>query len=151
MMSDSSVRSLIFAMARALSGSRNRLKIGVRHHHVLRLPSNPAAHIDVAVSRSRPRRVDVQTDARVALFAVAAAPTGDGERHRDQDTDPDELHLTPRLSHFPRNLVAQNQSLGSGRAAAHHVLVAAANIGAYDFENNPVLALARDYPHPGEV
>src|ERR1035438_7351381 len=107
------------------------------------LPIYPAAHIHVAVSRARPGWVDVQADARFAVFAVAAAPAGDVERHRNQVTDFDELHVAPGLDHFTRNLMPQNQSLRSGRAAAHHVLVAAANIGADDFENDAVLAFAR--------
>src|SRR5579859_1846235 len=124
-------------------GQAEQVEIGVRHHDVLGLSAHPAAHVNVSISSPGPGRVDVQTDARLALFAIAAAPTGDVERNRNQVTDFDELHVAAGLDHFAGNLVPQNQTFRGGSATAHHVLVAAANVCANDLENDAVLAFAR--------
>src|SRR5205814_7173617 len=59
------------------------IEVGVGHKDVLGLPTDPAAHIYVAVSRAGTRGVDCQADAGLALLAVSAAAAGDVERHGD--------------------------------------------------------------------
>ena len=126
-----------------LVGELQQIEIGVRHHDVLRLAADPAAHVDVAVGRAGPRRIDVQADAGLAFLAVAAAPAGDVEGHRNQIADFDELHVAPGFDDLAGDLVAEHQPVRRGGAAADHVLVAAADVGGDDFENDAVLAFAR--------
>ena len=113
-----------------------QVEIGVGHHDVLRLAADPAAHIDIAVGRARTCRIDVQADAGLAFFAVAAAPAGDVERHGNQVADLDELDVAAGLDDLAGDLMAENQSVRRGRAAAHHVLVAAADIGSNDLQES---------------
>src|SRR5947209_7969606 len=40
-------------------GKGEQVPVRVRHQHVLRLPADPAAHVDVPIRRSRSIRVDV--------------------------------------------------------------------------------------------
>ena len=61
-----------------------------------------------AVRSSRPRRVDVEADACLALLAIAAAAAGDVEWHRYQITDFDEFHVAPGFDHLACDLVPQN-------------------------------------------
>src|SRR5207344_602163 len=61
-------------------GELEQVPVGVGDGHILGLAAHPAAHVDVAVGRPGPGRVDVLTDAAVALLAVAAASAGDVER-----------------------------------------------------------------------
>ena len=88
-----------------------QVEIGIGNHHVFRLAADPAAHIDVAVSRAGPRRIHVQADPGLAFFAIPAAPAGDVERDRAEVADFDELHVPPRLDHLAGDLVAQDQAL----------------------------------------
>ena len=127
-----------------LVGELQEVPVGVRDHHVLGLAADPAAHVDVAVRRARPVRVDVQADAGVALLAVAAAPAGDVEGDRAEVALLDELDVAADLDHLAGDLVAEDQALGRGRAAADHVLVGAADVGRDDLQDHAVLALAPD-------
>src|SRR5690606_23117036 len=89
-------------------------------------------------------RVDVETDAGGPLLAVAAPPAGDVERHRHQVPDVQELHVRALLHHLPGDLVPQHQAGRCGGAAAHHVLVAAADVGGDHFEDHAVVHLPAD-------
>jgi hypothetical protein len=82
------------------------VEVGERDHHVLRLPAFPAAHVDVAVRRSGPARVDVETDPGLAFLAVAAPAAGDVERHRDEVADVEELDVLALLDDLPGDLVS---------------------------------------------
>src|SRR5690606_26151082 len=125
-------------------GELQRVEVGVGHQHVAGLPADPAAHVDVAVGRAGPVRVDVETDAGGPLLAVAAPPAGDVERHRHQVPDVQELHVRALLHHLPGDLVPQHQAGRCGGAAAHHVLVAAADVGGDHFEDHAVVHLPAD-------
>jgi hypothetical protein len=66
---------------RVLVGELQEVPVGIRDHHVLRLATDPAAHVHVPVGRSGPVGVRVQADAGRLLLAVATAPAGDVEGH----------------------------------------------------------------------
>ena len=112
-MSESSVRSLDLGHGAILVREFQQVEIGVGDHDVFRLAADPAAHVDVAVGRAGPRRIDVQADAGLAFLAIAAAPAGDVERHRDQVADLDEFDVAARLDHFAGDFVAENQARGA--------------------------------------
>src|SRR5690606_11925173 len=121
-----------------LVGEPQQVPVGVGHQHVLRLPTGPAAHVDVAVRRARTFRVDVEADARVPLLAVATAPARDVERYGAQVADLDELDVTSGLDDLAGDLVPENESRRGGRPAAHHVLVGAADVRRYDLQDRTV-------------
>ena len=77
----------------------------------------------------------------VATLAVAAAAAGDVEGHRDDIADLDELDIASALDHLTGDLVAQHQAFRRGGTAANHVLIAAADIGGQNLEDDTVLAL----------
>jgi len=58
-----------------------QVPIGVWHHHILGLSSDPTAKIDVAVSAAGPARVHVEADVGASLLAVTATSARDVERH----------------------------------------------------------------------
>ena len=83
---------------------------------------------------------------------TTAAPAGDVERHRAQVTDLDELHARADLDHLAGDLVPEHQALRRRRAAADHVLVAAADVGRDALQDRRVRQLATDvgrvHPRP---
>jgi len=54
----------------------------------------------------------------------------------------DELNVATHLDHFPGDLVAQDQSRRRRGAAADHVLIRPADVGANDLQDHAVLTLA---------
>jgi hypothetical protein len=52
------------------------------------------------------------------------------------------MNIAPCLEHLARDLVAEGLALGGSGAAAHHVLVAAADVGRDDPQDDAMLALA---------
>ena len=141
-MSDSIVRSRIFSSACSLSGNFKQVPVGVGHEHVLRLPADPAAHVDVAVRRAGSVGVDVQAHAGVARLAHAAAAARDVERHRAEVARFDELDPRPDSITSPVISWPRIRPAGRGRAPAHHVLVGAADVRRDDPEDRPVRHLA---------
>ena len=123
-------------------GKFEQVPVGVGHHHVFGLPANPAAEIDVAVGAAGPARIDIEADVGVALLAVAAASARHVEGHRDQVTFLDTLDVVSTLDYLAGNLMTQDHSRRCRRPAAHHVLVAAANIRRDRLENDPMLNLS---------
>ncbi len=111
-----------------LVGELEQVPVGVGNQDVLGLTADPAAHVDVAVRRSGPIRVDVLADAGLALLAVATAAAGDVERHGDEVADLDEFDSRAGLDDLTGDLVAKDEAHRRGGAAADHVLVAAADI-----------------------
>ena len=93
-----------------------KVQVRVGNHHVFRLAADPAAHIDVAVSRARPRRIHVQADAGLAFLAIAAASAGDVERNGAEVADFDELDVAARFDHFAGDFMAENQAMRRRRA-----------------------------------
>ena len=77
-------------------------------------------------------------------LAHAAAAAGDVERHRAEVALLDELDAGTGLDHLAGDLVPEDQTLGRGGAAAHHVLVGAADVGRDDLQDRPVRDLASD-------
>src|SRR4029077_2301904 len=86
---------------------------------------------------------DVQADAGLAFLAIAASAAGDVEGHGAEVALLDVFNVAPGFNHLAGDLVTQHQSVRRRGAAANHVLVAAADIGGDDFENDAVLALTR--------
>src|SRR5450830_687453 len=118
-----------------------QVEVGVRHQHVFGLAAGPVAHVDVAVGATGTGRVDGQAHAGVLLFAGAAAAARHVERHRDQVADFQVLDVAALLDHFTGDLVTEHQAgLGSG-AAAHHVLVGAADVGGDHAQDDAVFNL----------
>ena len=75
--------------------------------------------------------IHVQADSGLAFTAVAAAPTGDVEWRRNQVTHVQEFDVPTLLDDLARDLVTEHHTGGSRGAAAHHMLVAAADVGAH--------------------
>ena len=88
-------------------GELQQVEVGERHHDVLRLAADPAAHVDVAVGRAGAGRVDVEADAGLALVAHPAAAAGDVEGHRADVALLDEQHVVADLDHLAGDLVAE--------------------------------------------
>lgn len=118
--------------------------VGIGYEHILGLPADPAAHVDVAVRRTRAVRIDVEADAGLALLAVAAAAARDVERHRDEVADLDEFDVPPDLDDLTGDLVAEHEALRGSRTAPDHVLVGAADVRGHCLEDDAVIDLAAD-------
>ena len=116
----------------------DQVEIGVGNQNVFRLSADPSTHVDIAVSGARTRRIHGQTDAGLAFAAIAAASAGDVERNGDKVALLQEFDVNARLDHFARDFVTQDQTLRSGGAAAHHVLVGPADVGRDHFQNDAV-------------
>src|SRR5208282_3043726 len=116
-----------------------QVPIGVWHHHVFGLSSDPAAKIDVAVGATRPARVHIEADVGMPLLAVATTPARDVERHRDQVALADEFDAAAAFDDFAGNLMPQDQSCWRRRAPADHVLVAAADVGRDRLDDDAVV------------
>ena len=129
---------------RVTVGELQQVPVGVRCHHVLRLASDPPAHVDVAVRGARALRIDVQADPGVPFLAVATTSAGDVEGNGHDVTDLDELDAWSSLDHLTGDLVSQHQTLGSRGPPANHVLVGAADVRRHDPEDHPVRTLASD-------
>jgi hypothetical protein len=99
------------------------VEVRERYHHVLGLAAGPAAHVHVAVGGARPRRVDVEADAGLALLAVPAAAAGDVERHRADVAYVYELDVVALLDDLAGDLVPERLPDRCRRPAAHHVLI----------------------------
>jgi hypothetical protein len=118
--------------------------VGVGDQDELGLPADPAAHVDVAVRASGAIRIDVQADAGLALFAVAASAARDVEGNRHDVADLDELHVGTDLDDLAGDLVPEHQPGGGGRPPAHHVLVGPADVRRHGAEDGPVRDLPAD-------
>ena len=136
--------SEVFDLSHGLIPIRELQQVEVRigYHHVLRLTTDPAAHVHVAISRAGAGRIHIQADASLAFLAVGATTTGNVEGDTDDVTFLDELHVAACLDDFARDFMAKDQALLGGGTATHHVLVRAADVGADDFEDDSVLAFA---------
>ena len=78
----------------------------------------------------------------VTTPAVAAAPARDVKRDGHNVAFVNELNVAPAFDHFAGDLVAQHHAFRCSRTSAHHVLIAATDIGCDDLENDAVLTLA---------
>ena len=124
-----------------------QVEVRVRHHHVLGLAADPAAHVDVAVGAAGARGIHRQAHAGVLFLAGAAAPAGDVERDRDQVAQLQRFDVGTEFDHFPGNFVAKHEAGRCGGAPAHHVLVGPADIGRDHFQDHamPDLPAARRF------
>ena len=66
------------------------------------------------------------------------------ERHRAEVAHLDDLHVGTLFDDLAEDLVAEHEVGRRGRAAPDHVLVAAADVGGHDLENDAVVELATD-------
>jgi hypothetical protein len=119
-----------------------QVKVGVWDHDVLRLSTDPTAHIDVAVGSAWPSWVDVEADASVSGFAHRAPTASNVERDGAEVALLDELDVRTALDHFASNLVPKNHARGGGGSASDHVLIGTADVGCGHFEDNPMVALS---------
>ena len=118
--------------------------VRVGDEDVFGLSADPAAHVDVAVGRTGTIGVDVEADSRLALLAVPTAAARDVERHRDEVADLDELDVPTDLDDLTGDLVTEDETLGSSRAAPDHVLVGAADVRGDGLEDDTVIDLPAD-------
>src|SRR5258705_10639178 len=119
-----------------LARKLRQVEVGIGPHHVVGLPADPAAHIDISIGASGAVGVDVKADAGVAFSTgpTAAACNVEGDRH--EITDLEILNVTPFLDYFAGDLVSEYHAGRRRRAAADHVLVRAANVRRYHLEDN---------------
>src|SRR5205085_726780 len=122
-------------------GELEHIEVGVRHHDVLCLAADPAAHVDIAVGTAGTGRVHVEADAGLLLAAIPAASTRNVEWHRYEIANLDELHVWPGLDHLTGDLVAQHHTHRSSGPTPDHVLIAATDVGGDDLQDDPVIAL----------
>src|SRR5471032_2003653 len=118
-----------------------QVEVGVRHQHVFGLAAGPVAHVDITVCTTGTGRVDGQAHAGVLFLARAAAAACDVERYRDQVADFQVFDVAALLDHFAGDFVPQDQAGLGGGAAAHHVLVGAADVGGDHAQDDAVLNL----------
>src|SRR5699024_669528 len=78
-------------------GEPQHVPVGVGDQDILGLPTDPPAHVDIAVGGARAVRVHVQADARLPLLAIAAASARDVEGHGDDVPDLHELDVAADL------------------------------------------------------
>src|SRR5882757_6189451 len=116
-----------------------QVEICIGHHHVLGLPADPSAHIDISKGTSGPVGVDVEADAGVAFPTGPATAACDVERNRYEVADLKILDVTAFLDHFAGDLVSEHHAGRRRRAAADHVLVGTADLRRYDLENDAVI------------
>ncbi len=76
----------------------------------------------------------------LALLAVAAAAAGDVEGHRYEVTHLYELDVAAGFDNLAGDFVPEHQTGRRRGAASHHVLVAPADIGAHDLEDDTMVA-----------
>ena len=119
-----------------------QVEVSIWDHHVLGLSSNPPPHVDIAVGGTGACRVHVEANARLSFLAVATATAGNVERHRYEVAHLYKLDVTPRLDDLSGDLVTEDEPGRCRGTAPHHVLVAPANVGAHDLEDDAVVAAA---------
>ena len=105
-------------------------------HHVFGLSADPSAHIHITISSARARRIYGKANPCLLGAAIATAPARHIERHRANIADPQEFDVAAFFDDFARDFVTENQPGRCSRATAHHVLIAAANIGRHNFEDD---------------
>ena len=116
-----------------------KVEVGVRDHDVFCLAADPSAHINVAIGGSGTGLVDVQTNARMAFHAIAAAPARDVERDGNYVPLLDEKHIATGLDHLAGDFMSENQPRRRRRATAHHMLIGPAYVRRNDLEDDPVI------------
>ena len=132
-------------------GKLEQVEVRERDHHVLGLPADPAAHVDVAVCRARPRRIDVEADTRLAFVAHPAPPAGDVERHRADVARFHEQDVVADFDDLTGDLMAEGLADRRGRPAPDHVLIAAADVRGDDLQDRGVRRLRPDAKPLGDV
>src|SRR3981189_3509244 len=116
-----------------------QVEIGVGHHHVVGLPADPSAHIDISIGPPGAVGGDVHADAGVAISTGPAAAACYVERDRYEVADLEILDVTSFLDHLAGDLVSEHHASRRCRAAPDHVLVGAADIRRYDLEDDAVV------------
>jgi hypothetical protein len=116
-----------------------QVEIRVGHHHVVGLPADPSAHIDISIGAAGAVGIDVKADAGVALSTGTAAAACDVERDRYQVADLEILDVAAFLDHLAGDLVSEHHAGRRCRAPPDHVLVGTADIRRYDLEDDGVV------------
>ncbi len=119
-----------------------QVEIGIGDGDIFRLTTDPAAHVDVAISAAGAGRVHREAHAGILRLAAAAAAAGDVERHGDDVADFEHLDIDAFFNDFAGDFMTENEAWHRRGAAAHHVLVGAADIGGNHLENDTVLDAA---------
>jgi len=127
---------------RGIAAQAQQVKVGERYHDVIRLPPDPAAHVNVAVSCTRTRGVDGEANAGETSTAVAAAATSDVEGDGYDVALFDVEYVAADFNDFAGDFMAEDKARRSGGAASNHVLIAAAYVGSKRFDNNAVICFA---------
>lgn len=122
-MSESIVRSRIFSSACALSGKLKQIEVRVRHYDIFSLPTDPAFHIDIAVSSTGSTWIDVEADASLLFPAHATPPASHVEGNGHQVTNFEVFDVLSFFNDLACNLVAEYQALWGGRAPPNHMLI----------------------------
>src|ERR1700730_8519859 len=115
-----------------------QVEIGEGHQDVVRLATDPTAHVDVAVRTTRLSLIYIETNARVAFTASTAASAGHIKWNGYQVADVEKQHIPALLDYFAQDLVSKYYSFGCGRTAAHHMLVRSAYVGRHHLQDDAV-------------
>ena len=86
-------------------GKFKQIEVGIRHHDITGLTTDPAPHVDIAIGTAGALVIDVQTNAGMAFLAGATATAGDIERHRYQVTDIEKLDILALFDDLAGDLV----------------------------------------------
>jgi hypothetical protein len=86
----------------------------------------------------------MEADMGVLFLAVSTSSAGDVERYRNEIPLFDKFNIASNLNHLSRNLVAQDKAGWRCCPAAHHVLVASANVCRHHLQDDAVLTFATD-------
>jgi hypothetical protein len=116
-----------------------QIEIRIRHHDVFGLSADPTAHVHVAIRAAGALGIHVQAYSRGPLQARATTAASDVERYRDQIADVNELDVGAGFDDLAGDLVSEHQPRGRGGSSSDHVLVAPANVGTHDLENDSVI------------
>ncbi len=116
-----------------------QVEVGIGDRHIFRLATDPAAHIHITVGAAGAGGVHRQADAGILRLAAAATAAGHVERHGNDVANLQHLDVDALLDDFAGDFVTKNEARHCRGAAAHHVLVGAADIGGNNLENDAVL------------
>src|SRR5258705_140805 len=96
------------------------------------------------ITTAAPRRwqAAAQADSGFALLTVPAASAGNVEGNRNEIAEFDEFDVASGFNDLARDFVAKDETFRSGCAASDHVLIAAADVGGDNFQNDSVLAFS---------
>jgi hypothetical protein len=125
----------------SLVGERDEVEVGVGDHDVLGLAAEPSTHVDVAVGSACAAGVDVEAYSGLLGAAGPAAAASDVEGNSDEIPLLDVLDIGAEFDDFASNFVAEDHAGRRGGAAAHHVLIGAADVSRDNLQDDTVIDL----------